>query len=112
MFDESLNRSRLYFVVLQTLRIMGEWIGETLKDVEQQKTRWMKYRQIRKDHNVNGKSKFVIPDQDFALDENIIGANWEVLLSFQQNQENLLLDRLGRKTEEVKSLRDGVSLES
>jgi hypothetical protein len=106
MFDDSLNKSTRYFVVLQMLRIMGEWIGEALRDVEQQKHLWFKHRQLRKFRNEQG--DIVIAEQDLNLEENCIGANWEALISFQQSQERLLLNRVDRKTEEVKSLRDGV----
>jgi hypothetical protein len=38
----------------------------------------------------------------------IIRSNWESVLKVQKSAEKRLLDRLLDKTEEVKSLRDGV----
>ncbi|KAF2496714.1 hypothetical protein BU16DRAFT_340064 [Lophium mytilinum] len=93
MFDSSLKVSEQYFAILQILRIMREWICDALKDLERQKEIWQSDRGYRLSRK---------------LDESIIESNWEVLVSLQQGFEKILLDRIDRKTEEVKSLRDGL----
>jgi hypothetical protein len=96
MFDDDFERSKLYFTILQILRIFGEYIRTMSADL----------------HQLD--NLFVTETQGFPLslmrpDElRIIRSNWESVLKVQKSAEKRLLDRLLDKTEEVKSLRDGV----
>jgi hypothetical protein len=96
MFDDDFERSKLYFTILQILRIFGEYIRTMSADL----------------HQLD--DLFVSPPQGFPLqlmepDElRVMRTNWEVVLKFQKAAEERLLSRVSDKTEEVKSLRDGV----
>ncbi|KAF2802242.1 uncharacterized protein BDZ99DRAFT_401745 [Mytilinidion resinicola] len=117
MFDSSLDRSKQYFIVLQLLRIMGEWISGALKDLEQQKGGWLQDQEYRKyamiafhERELRADPSRGVPELDeIDLEEKVISANWEALITYQRRHEKLLLDRIDKKTEEIKSLRDGVS---
>jgi hypothetical protein len=100
MFDRSLEKSDLYFAVLQILRIMGEWISESVKDLEHQKEDWSEF------------GRFDAPDYLSAkyleTDREVINSNWDLLASHHAKLVKVLQDRIDRKTKEVESLRDGV----
>ncbi len=104
MFDLSFDRSRVYFKTLEMLRIFGDTIRETGRDLQEmdpkillqrssQRAGWDVRAFLRDD-----------PVQDMALWE-----NWRTLSEFQTAAEKRLLRRITEKTEEIKSLRDGVS---
>lgn len=104
MFDTSFVRSRVYFKTLEMLRIFGDTIRETGRDLQEMDPERILQGSFRHaGHNVR---YFLREDplQDTALWE-----NWEKLSSFQQKAEDRLLRRIAEKTEEIKSLRDGVS---
>jgi len=96
MFDDDFERSKLYFAILQILRIFGEYIRTLSADLHQ-----------LDDLFVAGPSDF--PLRQMRPDElHVMRSNWESVLKVQKAAEKRLLDRLLDKTEEVKSLRDGV----
>jgi hypothetical protein len=82
MFDLDFERSRLYFTILQVLRIFGECIRTVSPDIRALDSLFLRHS---------------------ALD-----SNWNFITKQQKNAEERLLRRLLDKTEEVKSLRDGV----
>lgn len=97
MFDDDFERSKLYFTILQILRIFGEYIRTMRADL----------------HQLD--DLFVTETQDgfplglMSSDElRVMRSNWELVLKVQKDSEKRLLGRLLDKTEEVKSLRDGV----
>jgi hypothetical protein len=96
MFDDDFERSKLYFTILQILRIFGEYIRTMSADLHQ-----------LDDLFVTGPRFF--PLSEMRQDErHVMRSNWESVLKVQKAAEKRLLDRLLDKTEEVKSLRDGV----
>ena len=96
MFDDDFERSKLYFTILQILRIFGEYIRTMSADLHQ-----------LDDLFVAGARGF--PLREITPDElHVMQSNWESVLKVQKAAEKRLLDRLLDKTEEVKSLRDGV----
>jgi hypothetical protein len=102
MFARSLEKSELYFGVLQILRIMSEWIYESITDLENQKQDWADFHWVGHGDaeylNVNGRE----------TDRGIINSNWDLLILHHTKLVKVLQDRIDRKTKEVESLRDGV----
>jgi hypothetical protein len=103
MFDSSLDRSRLYFIVLQLLRIMRDWILESLGDVKVLEQNWKAMRQRRSDEIEQTTS----PD---GLDkcESGIDRNWKILIKHLEHRGGMLLHRIDQQTSQIISLRDGV----
>ena len=102
MFEDAMfHRAELYFTMLQLLRISGEWVGETSKDLErflkgaEAKIKKVNYYQRGGD----GEEKDQI--RVFTLFENLKEESME---RFQP-----LKDRIQSRTKEIESLRDGVS---
>ncbi|KAI1348009.1 hypothetical protein F5Y01DRAFT_328989 [Xylaria sp. FL0043] len=96
MFDADFKRSRVYFILLQVLRIFGEYIRTVSDDLDGLSSLFLKpgLRMVFKD-----------PTPDELTD---IKSNWEFVIRFQKDAEQRLLSRLSYKTEEIKSLRDGL----
>jgi hypothetical protein len=112
MFDRSLEKSELYFAVLQILCIMSEWIYESATDLENQKEAEAAIHQ-----NIwSGDAKYFSENRreiergiiNSNWDKGIINSNWDLLLSHHAKVVKVLQDRIDRKTKEVESLRDGV----
>jgi hypothetical protein len=96
MFDDDFERSRLYFTILQFLRIFGECIRTVGADLRQLDDLFLK-------------SPEHFPIQRMRPDElQVIRSNWESVMEVQERATKRLLARLSDKTDEVKSLRDGV----
>lgn len=96
MFDLDFNRSSLYFTLLQVLRIFGEYISTVSEDLKSLKSLFL--------DSANG-----LPFNDPRPDEmSDIESNWKLVTQLQEDAEKRLLSRILAKTEEVKSLRDGV----
>jgi hypothetical protein len=106
MFDDpSLKISEHYFAVLQILRTMGEWIAESIEDIEDMKQTWDTWqKEWLPVWRVAG-----VSEEMKIEDGETIALNWAVLASRQRNLGKKLLDKIDRTTEEVKLLRDGVS---
>ncbi|KAI1472915.1 uncharacterized protein F4812DRAFT_31724 [Daldinia caldariorum] len=95
MFDSSFKLSRLYFTVIQILRLMAEWIEESASDITQSREHFSS----------------VIHDGSLGLtDEELerIEKNWNTISYKMDSQAKKLNSRIIRKTEEIKSLRDGL----
>jgi hypothetical protein len=103
MFDRSFERSSTYFTVLQLLRIFNEAIQETADPMKEIVSQW---------HNEQTFTKSVHGDDwnhRFSVDtQTILRKNWEIVLSHHQKALQVLVDRIDKKNEELKSLRDGV----
>lgn len=105
MFDDTglMNLSKVYFTVLQLLRIARQWIDENSAE-------WEKFCNA-------GLRPY---PQNLRLSLREIGCNDGVLNSWDDRRDELtdlvksytkqLRDRIDRKSEEVKSLRDGVRI--
>lgn len=96
MFDTDFKRSKLYFTLLQVLRIFGEYISPVSEDIKSLSSFFL--------DPANG-LPFYDPRPD---EESIIESNWKLVIQLQKDAEERLLRRILDKTEEVKSLRDGV----
>ncbi|RWA05198.1 hypothetical protein EKO27_g9912 [Xylaria grammica] len=95
MFDDNFERSRLYFTVLQILRIFGDCIRTVSDDLR----------------DLDG---LFLGDPDFPMrhmrqgELHALRSNWESVRDAHRKAEQGLLGRILYKTEEVKSLRDGL----
>ncbi|EYB26803.1 hypothetical protein FG05_09153 [Fusarium graminearum] len=88
MFDKSFNRSRDYFVALQLLRIMDEWINEAVSSIQQ----------LRED------TKFMHPGfSTFEIKDNL-----DAVDRYMKEKADPVQKRLQKKKEEINSLRDGL----
>jgi hypothetical protein len=92
MFDDSFERSEVYFTTLQLLRIFGKWIRDT-------------------GHHLRKIAHFDDEKVEEVLVDNlkILNDNWKAILEHYNTNEESLLQRIADKAAEVQSLRDGVS---
>lgn len=103
MFDSTFDRSRAYFKTLEMLRIFGSTIRETGRDLQEMDPERLLQGSFRR---AGWDARYFLredPNKDTVLWE-----NWRVLSEFQKKSEERLLRRIIEKTEEIKSLRDGV----
>jgi hypothetical protein len=95
MYDDvTLKRSEFYFELLQLLRIFSEWISASVSDLEALAT----------DTSQNFRYWGGEPATK------VVRRNWDIVLELQRKPANELLGCIQRKTAEIESLRDGVSL--
>jgi len=94
MFDNSFQRSRVYFEVLQMLRLFSNYIEATGSDLQAS--------------GLDEVFKPVSQPTPVKESEQILHNNWELLKSHQNEAQERLLKRISMKMEEVKSLRDAV----
>ncbi|KAK7745091.1 hypothetical protein SLS62_009955 [Diatrype stigma] len=106
MFDSSFARTRLYFTVLQALRIFSEWIQESERALQQLRSNFdkvvhsaTKQRNSRDEWGFDG----VPPPFKREIDE-----MWNGLLAYHSSSAKCLLGRIEKKNEEIKSFRDGL----
>ncbi|KAI0885813.1 uncharacterized protein GGS22DRAFT_199974 [Annulohypoxylon maeteangense] len=95
MFDNSFQLSRLYFNVHQLLRVINDWIEESVIDLKAIRQEWLKNR-----NNLG-----------FHLDKRelrMIEKNWDTVISDIDTRAKGLIDRVNRRTQDVKDLRDGL----
>ncbi|KAI1735430.1 hypothetical protein F4680DRAFT_304494 [Xylaria scruposa] len=95
MFDNGFGRSRLYVTVLHVLRIFGEYIRTVSDDLRSLDDIFLE------------DDRFPMPDMR-PEELRIMRSNWKSIKEFQNRAEENLLGRISQKTEEVKSLRDGL----
>ncbi|EAQ85673.1 predicted protein [Chaetomium globosum CBS 148.51] len=102
MFDTSYARSRVYFKTLEILRIFGDIIRETGRDLqEMDPERLLQGSFLRAGWDV----RYFLREEP-ATDK-ALWKNWRILSEFQKGAEERLIRRINEKTEEIKSLRDG-----
>lgn len=113
MYDDSnLGVSEFYFFISHLLRFASDWIRESTHDLRQLvQALEERHFTAATDMNSNRVSCLFLPDSPEARHATIeiFRQNWEIVLSHQQKLADGLLDRVAKKQEEVKSLRDGVS---
>lgn len=104
--DHKLERSEMYFTVLQLLRTFEEWVAELVPRIE-----------LSRDHAQHDLNPFRQDEARLCKVEEIehrnearaiIDANWSMLLSQAQRSQDDILKRVERIKQEVSSLRDGV----
>ncbi|KAM7213927.1 hypothetical protein V8F06_010685 [Rhypophila decipiens] len=94
MFDNSFEASRVYFKALQVLRIFSETIRQSRSELRS-----------LSDLSDFQRKPWVPPSE--GVDDDI-RTNWNIILDFHAQEELKLLQRIAEKTEEIKSLRDGL----
>lgn len=106
MFDSTFERSKLYFTVLQTLRIFTEWIQESEREVQQLKRDFdLNIQSHTSRHGSTASSCVSSPPDNFM---NEIDEAWDELVNMHGSSSKYLLDRIEKKEVEIKSFRDGV----
>lgn len=106
MFDSSFERSRLYFTVLQTLRIISEWVHESERELQQLKRDfYANFQSSIARRGSIGSNGSDAPPTAFI---NEIDKAWEELIAMHSSSSQSLLNRIEKKEEDIKSFRDGV----
>ncbi|XDG04011.1 hypothetical protein ABKA04_003626 [Annulohypoxylon sp. FPYF3050] len=95
LFDNSFERSELYFTVIQLLRIIRQWAEESMADHIALQQEWLQAR---------SHLGFNFTDNELRN----IERNWDTILFQADIRTKRLFNRIDQKTEEVKSLRDGL----
>ncbi|KAK0652517.1 hypothetical protein B0T16DRAFT_387769 [Cercophora newfieldiana] len=104
MFDSSFERSRTYFQTLQVLRIFSQTIKSARNSI-----RTLAPDYLPKTHSPRSWiARPLIHPSSNPTEDKILMANWKILWDFYVESEKQLLQRVTEKTEEVKSLRDGL----
>lgn len=108
--------SESYFSILQILRIASEWVKESMDDLERLVAKIEEFYFFL--DSIEG-SQFVKNDAFLRLDpahpEEAIASikafkeSWAKVVSYQQEIDRALQARIEKKSEEIKTLRDGVS---
>lgn len=96
MFDDDFERSKLYFKVLHILRMFGDQISSVSGDLH-----------ILDDLFTKEKHFPMVDMKHHELQA--LRSNWELVKAIYLRAEKGLLDRIISKTDEINSLRDGVS---
>lgn len=107
MFDTSFARSRVYFKSLQLLRIFSQTIRSTRTGIRQLDPERFKKRKWDRQFSTSSTRPLISPESNPAEDD-ILLANWKILWTFYVEAESRLLGQIAEKTDEIKSLRDGV----
>lgn len=107
MFDSTFERSRLYFTVLQALRIFSEWVQESGRELQQLKQDFDANIQSSGTRRGSIGSSSGSESPNFFMKE--IDEAWEKVISIHGASSKSLIDRIEKKEEEIKSFRDGVS---
>lgn len=112
MFESNVNgsfqRSEIYFTVIELLRIASEWIKSNTQELE-----LCSWQEIEDPEG--GVYDAVDSAKESHLKRKteckyIINNNWKIILKKDRLYSQVLLDRIHKKMEETKSLRDGVCL--
>lgn len=90
MFDSSFTRSKDYFSALQILRLVDEWVDEGVE----------KLRELQQGDQVVILERF---ETRHHCDE-----NWNRAIRNIEMRAQQIKNRVAKKSEEIKSLRDGV----
>jgi hypothetical protein len=93
LFDGSFSQSKMYFQILQLLRIMLLWIRETRYDLERFKS-----------------AALADMPRYYSRSRDVIRQNWDRVLEHFTVLEQELLRRVDAKTDEIRGLHDGVSM--
>jgi hypothetical protein len=99
IFDDSFEISENYFTILQILRIFAGYIQESMDHLRAMQSEFLSW------HPTGSLS------HSYRLSlaaRRVLAQNWQTVVDLQSEIGKRLLARIDRKTEEVKSLRDGV----
>jgi hypothetical protein len=94
MFDDSFQRSRTYFATIETLRKASDMVNDALQSWSYLRRQW---------------DAAVRPSRMFSLDDLAAAAhNWDTTTALLEASAQRIQNQITRKTESLKSLRDGV----
>jgi hypothetical protein len=94
LFDDSFKRSSLYFVLLETLRVSRGWVDDMIHDWDSLYRQWT--REVR-------------PSEIFdEADLQAVELAWSTVLAMVHTKGEQLKDIINRRSDEIKSVRDGV----
>lgn len=100
--DEQLSQSETYFSILQLLRVFSQTITQGERDLQSLA------------NTCCGSLKIDVQDSPEGAEEKeaikIIMENWKMIMSSHGTHARQLRETINQKTEEFKSLRDGVRL--
>ncbi|KAI1114294.1 hypothetical protein F5Y14DRAFT_415315 [Nemania sp. NC0429] len=99
--DEQLSQSEIYFSLLQLLRVFDETITQGERDLQLLADTCCSILEINLRH-------FHEDDEGEAAAVSIVAENWKMITSSHTKRTRELLERMSRKTEDLKSLRDGL----
>ncbi|KAG7284371.1 hypothetical protein NEMBOFW57_010744 [Staphylotrichum longicolle] len=94
MFDDSFTLSRAYFAALQTLRSISNMVDDVLQNLDSLRQDW------------DGRAP--VTRMFSSHDLSIAAKNWDTLTTTVERRAQRVHARIARKTEEIKSLRDGL----
>lgn len=100
LFDDGFARSKTYFKALQLLRLLGKATLDARNILGRFKPEHMTAL-------LNPDRLFGVPEMN-PMDDKVLLANWNILWKAFSDAEGRLVERINSKTEEIKSLRDGV----
>jgi hypothetical protein len=100
----SLEKSDLYFALLQLLRYMKEWIDSSTADLVGVKKGFDHLLSFERPYPPEHEMK-TMADVDMPAMRN----NWDILVSRHKEKKEILLLRIEQMREDVVTLRDGVS---
>ncbi|KAI1316971.1 hypothetical protein F5Y16DRAFT_392990 [Xylariaceae sp. FL0255] len=101
MYDNSkLERSELYFAILQLLPLYRSYIQDSMNSLEAFVT---KSKEEIRNLELSNLPRSQDPELHLA-----IRRNWDTILCYMNKNANNLLKRMDQKTEEVQRLRDGL----
>lgn len=94
MFDDSFTLSRAYFAALQTLRSISNMVDDVLQNLASLRQEWDERAPLNRMFS--------------SHDLSIAAKNWDTLTATVEKRVQRVHTRIARKTEDIKSLRDGV----
>ncbi|KAL1870019.1 hypothetical protein VTK73DRAFT_2828 [Phialemonium thermophilum] len=94
MFDTSFKLSKSYFQILQVLRIIDEWVEQSVWDLRRFSEQWISKSRAGRDYS--------------QLELDSLRKDFEKLVADMGASAQQIQERAHRKTEEIKSLRDGL----
>lgn len=105
--DEQLSQSEIYFSILQLLRVFDETITRGERDLQSLADSCCNHIEMVAQNSHKG---VVEEEEEEAAALKIIAENWKIIVSSHKTSAGELLERINRKTEDIKSLHDGVRL--
>jgi hypothetical protein len=107
MFDNGFERSKFYFNTLQLLRIFSQAVRDTRPGIDALNPDYFAIDFSPPKNTSDTSRPFIHPDSN-PMKDDVLKTNYDILWKFYHKEETRLLQRIADKTEEIKSLRDGV----
>lgn len=100
----SFERTEIYFTVIEILRIASEWVQDNCREIEKLSEE-LKYCLMILPSYIENDAQLRRKRECYKVVKN----NGKILTRKAKENETEFLEAIGKKTEEAKSLRDGVS---